>query len=61
MVGDVETWIESGSYVQEIGRGERILTATRGERTESATDFRCVAGGVIVHVSLKGTIVTIAK
>ena len=34
-----------------------VVSATRGERTESATDFRCVAGGVIVHVGLKGTIV----
>jgi tetratricopeptide (TPR) repeat protein len=32
VVGDVETWIESGRYVQEIGRMERVLTATRGER-----------------------------
>ena len=34
-----------------------VVYVTRGEHTESASDFRCVAGAVIVHVGLKGTIV----
>jgi uncharacterized protein YbjQ (UPF0145 family) len=34
-----------------------IVSVTRGTLTESASDFRCVAGSAIVHVGLKGTIV----
>jgi len=34
-----------------------VVSVTRGEHTESASNFRCVAGSVIVHVGLKGTIV----
>ncbi len=34
-----------------------VISVTRGELTESASDFRCVAGAVVVHVGLKGTIV----
>ena len=34
-----------------------VISITRGETTESPTDFRCVAGTTIVHVGLKGTIV----
>ncbi|MGH0032881.1 MAG: hypothetical protein ACQGVC_24075 [Myxococcota bacterium] len=34
-----------------------IVSVTRGERTESPTDFRCVAGAVVVHVGLEGTVI----
>ena len=34
-----------------------IVSVTRGTMTESASDFRCVAGSAVVHVGLKGTIV----
>ncbi len=34
-----------------------IVSTTRGKRTESATDYRCVAGSMVVHVGLKGTLV----
>ncbi len=34
-----------------------IVSVTRGKRSESPTDFRCVAGSAIVHVGLRGTIV----
>lgn len=34
-----------------------IVSVTRDKLTESATDYRCVAGSTIVHVSLKGKIV----
>lgn len=36
-----------------------VVSVTRGKQTESASDFRCVAGSAIVHVGLKGTIVEI--
>jgi hypothetical protein len=38
-----------------------IVSTTRGKRTESATEYRCLAGTVIVHVGLRGKIVTLAK
>jgi hypothetical protein len=34
-----------------------LVSVTRGQETESATDFRCVAGAVVVHVGLKGRLV----
>ena len=34
-----------------------IVSVTRGVRTESPTDFRCIAGAMIVHVALEGTVV----
>ncbi len=34
-----------------------IESTTRGKRTESPTEFRCVAGAMVVHVGLRGTIV----
>jgi len=34
-----------------------VVSTTRGKQTESASDFRCVAGATIVHVGLKGSIV----
>jgi len=34
-----------------------VVSITREKTTESATEFRCVAGSVVVHVGLKGTIV----
>lgn len=36
-----------------------IVSVTRGTLTESASDFRCVAGSAIVHVGLRGTIVVL--
>jgi len=38
-----------------------IVSITRGKQTESATDYRCVAGSTVVHVGLKGKIVKLAK
>ncbi len=38
-----------------------IVSITRGKQTESATDYRCVAGATVVHVGLKGKIVKLAK
>jgi hypothetical protein len=32
VVGDIETWIQSGRYVQKISRMERVLVSTLGER-----------------------------
>jgi uncharacterized protein YbjQ (UPF0145 family) len=34
-----------------------IVSITWEKQTESATEFRCVAGTFVVHVALKGTIV----
>ncbi len=34
-----------------------LVSITRGQETESASDFRCVAGAVIAHVGLKGKLV----
>jgi hypothetical protein len=34
-----------------------IRSVTRGTKTESATQYRCVAGAVVVHVGLEGTVV----
>ena len=36
-----------------------IVSVTRDVRTESPTDFRCVAGAMIVHVGLEGTILDV--
>jgi uncharacterized protein (DUF779 family) len=38
-----------------------VVSTTRGKQTESTTDYRCVAGSVIVHVGLKGKIVELAR
>ena len=38
-----------------------IVSITRGKQTESATNYRCVAGSTVVHVGLKGKIVKFAK
>ena len=38
-----------------------IVSTTQGKQTESASDYRCVAGSVIVHVGLKGKIVELAQ
>ena len=37
-----------------------IVSTTRGKRTESATNYRCIAGSAVVHVGLKGKIVKLA-
>jgi len=34
-----------------------IVSITRGAETSSPTDFRCIAGSVVVHVGLKGKLV----
>jgi len=34
-----------------------IKSITRGTKLESATQYRCVAGAIIVHVGLEGTVV----
>ena len=34
-----------------------IVSVTRDVRSESPTDFRCIAGAVVVHVALQGTVV----
>lgn len=34
-----------------------IKSITRGTKTESATQYRCVAGSMIVHVGLEGTVI----
>ena len=34
-----------------------IRSITRGTKTESATQYRCVAGAMIVHVGLEGTVI----
>ena len=36
-----------------------IVSITRGKETTSTTDYRCVAGSMIVHVGLKGTVVNL--
>ena len=38
-----------------------IVSTTRGKKTESATEYRCIAGAMIVHVGLRGKIVKLAK
>lgn len=45
--------------VQKEGGGAivDIVSITRGKMTESPTEFRCVAGTMVVHVGLRGTIV----
>ena len=34
-----------------------IVSVTRDVRSESPTDFRCIAGAMIVHVAREGTVV----
>jgi uncharacterized protein YbjQ (UPF0145 family) len=34
-----------------------IVSVTRDVRSESPTDFRCIAGAMVVHVALEGTVV----
>ena len=34
-----------------------IVSITRDKQTESATEYRCVAGAMVVHVGLKGRVV----
>jgi hypothetical protein len=34
-----------------------VVSTTQGEETESSTNYRCIAGSMIVHVGLKGKIV----
>lgn len=38
-----------------------VVSTTRDKTTESATEYRCVAGAVVVHVGVKGKIVQLAK
>lgn len=38
-----------------------IVSTTRGKLSESATNYRCVAGSAVVHVGLRGRIVKLAK
>jgi hypothetical protein len=37
-----------------------VISTTRGQTTESPTDYRCVAGNIIVHVGLSAKIVKLA-
>ncbi len=52
--------------LQEIAQNDggnaitEIVSITRGKQTESATQFRCVAGEMVVHVGLKAKVVKIA-
>jgi hypothetical protein len=34
-----------------------VVSITRRSQTEDATNFRCVAGAMVVHVGLKGSVV----
>lgn len=36
-----------------------IVSVTRDVRSESPTEFRCVAGSMVVHVALEGTVVAL--
>ena len=51
--------------LQEIAQNDggnaitEIVSITQGKQTESATEYRCVAGGMVVHVGLKAKIVKI--
>ena len=36
-----------------------IVSITKGQETASATEYRCVAGSMVVHVGLKGTVVNL--
>jgi hypothetical protein len=36
-----------------------IVSITRGMETSSPTEYRCVAGATVVHVGLKGRVVTL--
>jgi hypothetical protein len=38
-----------------------VVSTTRGQQTESASDYRCVAGNIVVHVGLSGKIVKLSK
>ena len=38
-----------------------IVSTTWNKQTESASEYRCVAGTFVVHVGLKGKIVKLAK
>lgn len=38
-----------------------IVSTTRGQETESPTDYRCVAGAVVVHVGLRGKLVDLGR
>jgi hypothetical protein len=37
-----------------------VVSTTRGQETESPTDYRCVAGNIVVHVGLMGKIVKLS-
>lgn len=37
-----------------------IVSVTKGKRTESPTQFRCVAGSLVVNVGLRGTVVRLS-
>jgi hypothetical protein len=37
-----------------------VVSTTRGQQTESPTDYRCVAGNLVVHVGLSGKIVKLS-
>ena len=38
-----------------------IVSVTMNKKTESATQYRCIAGSTVVHVGLKGKVVKLAK
>jgi len=38
-----------------------IISVTKDQEFESATQFRCVAGAIIVHVALRGDVVIFSK
>ncbi len=38
-----------------------IISVTRHRHLESPTEFRCIAGGTVVHVGLEGTLVRFKK
>jgi hypothetical protein len=38
-----------------------IVSVTRDEQTESSTQFRCVAGSMVVNVGLRGTVVELSS
>lgn len=38
-----------------------LVSITRDEKMESATDFRCVSGTSVVDVGLRGTIVKLKE
>ena len=49
--------LQKRAQLESAGAVVDIVSLTRGKQTESATEFRCIAGSTVVHVALRGKLV----